>query len=263
MVQVSWNKVLIILATAVIIAVIVLFGYFAYLFDQHAKQSERHDFHYSIDLSYNTTIEHVTLLLPVPERNGTPLLPGLHEDGILYGVPSGWNLSMEVVNGSPMLAIRAEEMIPEYHGRPIPIEPGQSPLPTTLVPGTEYSEETPILQPIHLGLMLQMNRTIDTRNPVAHEPVFAPGGVFIEGKVSTTPYEGKEYTHIVPIFVEYTSERPAAVYIRISIRGTNSIWKGGWVYNSYEDSVTLEREESPGWVDGRGILRTEEGVYYS
>ncbi len=263
MVQVSWNKVLIFLTIAVVVAVIALLGYFAYLFDQNAKQSERHDFHYSIDLSFNTTIENVTLLLPVPELDGTPFPPGLHETGILYGVPSGWNLSMEVANGSPMLAVRAERMVPEYHGRPIPIEPGQSPLPTTMVPGTEYSEETPILQPIHLGVMVPVHRTIETRDPVAHEPVFAPEGDFIEGKVSATPYEGKEYTHIVPIFIEYASGSTAAVYIRISIRGTNSIWKGGWVYNSYEDSVTVEREESPGWVDGMGLLRTEEGVYYS
>lgn len=259
----SWNKVLVLMAIAVIIAVIALSGSILYLFEQHATQSERHDFHYSIDFSYDATLEDVTLLLPFPEQNGTPFLPGLEEDGALYGVPAGWNISTEVVNGSPMLAIRAEKMIPEYHGRPIPIEPGQSPLPPTLVPGTEYSEETPILQPIHLGVMIPGNRTIQTRDPVGREPVFAPGGEFIAGKVSTTPYEGKEYTHTVPVFIRFASDRPVALYLRISIRGTNSIWKGGWVYNSYEDSVTLELEESPGWVDGKGILRTEEGVYYS
>ncbi len=263
MVQVSWNKVLIFLTITVIVAVIVLLGYFAYIFDQQAKRSERHDLHYAIDFSYNTTLDDVTLLLPVPEPDGTLLPAGTPAQGSFYGIPPGWDMSVEMVNASPMLEIKADRMVPEYHGRPIPIVPGESPLPTTLVPGTEYSEETPILQPIHLGLMIPVKRTIDTRDPVAHEPVFAPGGDFIEEKVSTTPFEGKEYTHVVPIFVEYTSGTPAAVYLRISVRGTNSIWKGGWVYNSYEDSVTLDLEESPGWVDGMGILRTEEGVYYS
>jgi hypothetical protein len=258
----SWKKGLNILVIAVIIAVVAWIGYVAFLLDQGTKQSERHVFHYSIDVSYNTTIENVTLLLPVPESNGIALFGEALVNGTLYGVPPGWDLSMDAVNGTPMLAIRAEQMVPEYHGYPIAIEPRQSPLPTTLVPGTEYSPDTPVLQPVHLGVMLPVNRTIETRDPIGNEPVFAPGGQFIRREVTTRPYGGREYEHAVPVYIQYVSDRPAAVYASITIQGTNSIWKGGWLSNSYTDTITVETEDSPGWVNTTGVLMTEDGVYY-
>ncbi len=258
----SWKKGWRLVILLAILAVIVWFGYVAFLFDQSVKQSERHDFHYSLDFSCNTTIENVTILLPFPEQDGTPLFTEAHLKENLYGVPGGWNISVENVNGTPLLAIRSDRMVPEYHGYPVAIEPGQSPLPPTRVPGTEYSADTPVLQPVHLGMMLPVNRTIETQNPVGNEPVFAPHGAFIEKAGSTGPYPGKEYTHTIPVYVRYVSDHPAALNIRLSIDGTNSIWKGGWVFNSYTDTVTLDLEQAPGWINAEGILRTREGVYY-
>jgi hypothetical protein len=256
----SWKKVVKYLLVAAVIASVVLFCYIVFLFDQSTKQSERHDFHYSIDFSGTKTIENVTMLLPAPELNGTPVLADMQMQGAWYGVPNGWNLSIEELNGTPILAIRAARIVPEYHGYPIAIQPGQNPLTPTLVPGSEYSADTPVLQPFNLGMMLQVNRTIDTRNPVGNEPVFAPHGVFTVAAAPIPEYQGRWYTHTVPLSVGFTSDGPLKLSIRISIRGTNSIWRGGWVFNSYEDTVTLEVEESPGWIDGTGVLHTEEGV---
>ena len=50
---------------------VVLFAYVAWQFDQSSRQSERYDYFYTIDLSYTTTIDNVTLFLPVPELNNT------------------------------------------------------------------------------------------------------------------------------------------------------------------------------------------------
>ena len=74
--------------------------------------------------------------LPVPELNNTPSFTESLLNKTAYGVPPGWDLSLVNKNGSPMLAIRAARMVPDYHGNPIAIEPeATSPLPTTLVTG--------------------------------------------------------------------------------------------------------------------------------
>ena len=103
-------------------------------------------------------------------------------DKTAYGVSPDWNLSVVYENGTPMLAIRAARMVPEYHGYPIAIEPGASVLPTTRVPGHEYSSDTPVLIPVTVAVMETTGCTeINTRHPVGHEPVFFPEGVFTPG----------------------------------------------------------------------------------
>ena len=61
------------------------FGWTYYQFDKMVAQSERHTYRYSIDLSYVTMIDNVTLYLPVPKRDNTPffiesLLNGPHTE---------------------------------------------------------------------------------------------------------------------------------------------------------------------------------------
>ena len=234
-----------------------------YQFDQMATQSERHTYRYSIDLSYDTTIDNVTLYLPVPERNTTPFFIESLLNGTAYGVSPDWNLSIVHENGTPMLAIQADRMVPEYHGSPIRIEPGVSVLPTTLVPGHEYSRDTPILMPISIGVMEPGSMKIDTRTPVDHEPVFFPRGAFTPGTGTPTAYNGPVYDHKVPVFVRFTSDRPVALSLRVVVHGSNMIWKGGWESNSYSDTVVLEiTNGSQGWVMGDGRLSTADWVYY-
>jgi hypothetical protein len=167
-------------------------------------------------------------------------------------------------NGSPMLAIRAARMVPDYHGYPIAIEPGAtSPLPTTLVPGHEYTSDTPVLMPVTIAVMEQGTAVIDTHTPVGREPVFFPGGNFKPGSSVTPLAGGSVYDHRVPVYINYTSEHPAAIWLRVSVTGTNAIWKGGWESNTYADSVFVEINDGrKGWIDGEGKLIVAEGVYY-
>jgi len=246
-----------------IILVLGSLAFLAYQFEQGASGSEQHYFHYTFDLSFSTTIENVTMLIPVPELNGTPVLADMVIQGNGSGVPDSWNLSIEEVNGSPMLAIRAERMVPQYHGYPIAIEPGQSPLPITLVPGTEYSIETPILQPVHFGTMLSVNRTIDTHDPFAQEPLFARCSTFTPEKDTGVQYRGTWNSYTVPLYLDYSSDSGTEISIRTTFQGTNSIWRGGWVSNSYQDTITLDPVTATGWIDASGNLYTGEGVYYS
>ncbi len=259
-----WIKAVICLLVAAVIALAAWIGYVAFLFDQSMAQSERHEFHYSISLLYTPIITNVTILLPIPTSDGTPILADNFAQKRVHGIPDDWDLSIEEVNGIPMLAIRAERMVPEYRGLPIAIEPGQSPLPTTVAQGTEYSPETPVLVPVQFDVMLQVNRTIETCNPIGREPVFAPGEAFTPVEESTWPHrEGKVYTHSVPVYVWFEREQAGEFSLQAIVRGINSIWRGGWIFNSFQDSVSVELKEPAGWTEAGGILRTGEGVYYT
>lgn len=239
----------------VILIGVLLFSWTAYRFGQVSSQSERHTYFYSIDFSYNSTIENVILFLPVPELNNTPLCVSSLLDKTAYGVSPNWNLSVISMNGTPMLAIRAASMVPEYHGYPIAIEPWTSVLPTTKIPAHEYAKDTPVLMPVTIAVMETRESGINTRNPVGHEPVFFPDEVF-------TPAQNfPAYDHPVPVYISYTSERPVAVSLRVSVYGSNGIWRGGWVSDTYSDTVTLEiTNATQGWIAGEGKLITAERV---
>ena len=249
----------------VLLAVILFAGvsWVAWQFDQSTRQSERHTYFYTIDLSYNTTIENVTLLLPVPELNETPMFITPLLNGTGNGVSPDWNLSVVYENGIPMLAIRAARMVPEYHGYPIAIEPGMSVLPTTLIPGHKYSGDTPVLMPVTVAVMETSGSVINTHNPVGHEPVFFPSGTFTLGSCVTPGCEGPVYDHTVPVYISYMSELPVLLSLRVSVDGSNAIWRGGWQSNTYSDTVALEiAGGEQGWIEGKGELITAEGVYY-
>jgi len=248
---------------AFILLAVIFFAGISWQFDQASRQSERHNYHYSIDLSYNTTINNVTLFLPVPELNNTPLFISSLLNRTAYGVSADWDLSVVNENGTPMLAIRAARMVPVYHGYPIAIEPGTSVLPTTLVPGREYSGDTPVLMPVSVAVMEPGTSQINTRHPVGKEPVFFPGGTFTPGSCDTPACDGLVYNHPVPVYVSYTSEHPVLLSLRVSVQGSNAIWRGGWVSNIYSDTVALEiADGAQGWIEGQGKLFAAEGIYY-
>jgi hypothetical protein len=251
-----------ILILVIVLLVVVVISWTYWNFDQGTRQSERHVYTYSIDLSFNTTIDNVTLLLPVPELNGTPYFTGPFMNGTAHGVPPDWNVSLVRENGTPMLAIRANRMVPEYHGYPIAIEPGVSVLPTTRRPGHEYSGDTPVLVPVIITLVETTRSEIDTRSPVSHEPVFFPGGGFTGSGISPAS-NGFAYDHQVPVYIGYTSDRPVSVSLVAGITGSNSIWRGGWLSNIYSDTVTIQPgTETQGWLQGEGRLVSGGGVYY-
>lgn len=256
----KWQIIFVIAFILIVLSILVWIGF---LGDQSTKRSERHDYTYEIDLSWDKTIENVTLLLPVPVVNSTPVLVGSLVNGTGYGVPADWDLAIVDENGTPMLSIRANRMVPEYHGFPIPIEPGKTPDQTPPPSATEYSRETPVLMPVHIVATDSVPFTIDTRDPLGHEPVFAPEGRFTAMKDLPFGYRGTGYVHMVPVFIRYTSDTPATLTFRVSTGGENSIWKGGWIYNRYSDTVVLElTNDTQGWVEGEGTLLTGDGVYY-
>jgi hypothetical protein len=117
--------------------------------------------------------------------------------------------------------------------------------------------------PVSVAVMETSESEIDTRSPVGHEPVFFPGDVFTPASGVPPVCNCPTYDHPVPVYIRYTSGRPAAISLRISVQGSNSIWRGGWLSNTYSDSVVLEvANGSQGWIEAGGRLFTAEGVYY-
>jgi hypothetical protein len=245
------------LILTMILVVFAFFAWTAYQFDQVTRQSIRHDYFYSIDLSYNTTITNVTFIVPLPELNTTPLFIESLVNGTAYGIPPDWNITIVSENRSPMLAIRADRMVPEYNGYPIAIEPGASVLPTTLRPGHEYSGETPVLVPVNIAIMNGSAGNIETRQPFGREPLFFPGGAFSPGSCTLPSCDGAVYDHLVPVYIRYTSGGTVSVSLRVSVQGTNAIWRGGWVSDSYSDTVFIEvANDTQGWIEAEGKVLT-------
>lgn len=231
--------------------------------EQVTRSSERHDMTCSIVLEVNRTIENVTLYLPVPELQGTPVLAGSFVDRSAYGVPSDWNITIIPVEGRQVLSIRAPRIVPDYAGYPLPVEPGKAPDRTPVPSSTVVSPVTPVLIPIEMTILQPWPSAINTTNPAGHEPVFRPDGEYSPVRRNVPGYSGNAFAYHVPVYLNYTAESPADVSVRTSIEGVNAIWKGGWVFNRYSDTVILElRNGTRGWFNTGGTLVTGEGVFW-
>jgi hypothetical protein len=247
----------------VILGVLLVITGIFFQWEQGTRNSERQDITYSIAVSVNTTIENVTLCLPVPELHGTPVLAGSFVNRSGYGIPADWEITVNPVEGRQMLSIKAPRIVPYYVGYPIPVEPGKIPDRTPVPPATAFSPETPVLVPVEMITKESWPSAINTSNPAGHEPVFSPPGEYSPVQQNGPVYSGNAYAYLVPIYISYTAGTPAVISVRTRIEGVNAIWKGGWIFNQYSDTVSLVLDNGTrGWVEARGILVTGEGVFW-
>jgi len=226
------------------------------------KESEYHELHYQVIISTQTVLENSTLLLPVPflQNNSSPGEALVKGEG--YGIPPDWRLSLEQVNDTPMLKIFAGKIVPEYHGYPIPIEPGSTPIRTPPPAETAYSNVTPVLIPLEFGISQRVPRSIDTQNPFNQEPLLTYPEL-----VNPIPCQGPSlhercYRYTAPIYVHYSSREAGNLTITISSGGMNQWWEGGWSGNSYGEAIEVTVEDNQqGWIQGEGSLSTGSGRY--
>jgi hypothetical protein len=250
------------LLTAAVILAVIFFAWFFWQVSVIRQESEYHEFQYRVFISTGSTLENVTLLLPVPFVHNTSLLGGALVKGEGYGVPPPWGLSLERVNDTPMLKIAAEKIVPEYHGYPLPLEPGSTPVQTPPPAATAYSPETPVLIPLEFGISQRVPRSIDTQNPFNREPLLSSPELVRSIPCQDQPFPGRCYQFRAPIYVQYSSSGVGTITISISGGGINQWWAGGWSGNSYGDaiSVTLENNRQ-GWIQAEGLLSTGNGRY--
>lgn len=217
--------------------------------------SYQSSYSYDVDISFTEPLYNVTLLLPYPSPGFDPLLSDL------YGLPDGWEARIVTLNETRFLSLTAAEMIPSYHGMPIPIEPGEENLPPTVPPSDRYSEETPILSPENLRIRYDPGRTIQTKHPEGSEPLlpFTPS----EGGCAILGMGSEPCTAITsPVYLSYESSPDTSVEIWVRFSGNNEWWSLGWSGNSYSQLSSLQLTGPyDGWNEMQGDMVTGAGRY--
>ena len=247
---------------------------------QSASESFRSSYHYDLTISTSGPIEDAVLLIPLPSRydpetgaNVTPLNISLAS--LSHFDRDNISVTIEHVDGIPMLKISADRIDPVYKNRivPIPIMPGQNeselPKPTHIY-SDRYSEETPVLVEMELHISgTGPDHEIETRAPVGAEPLFTPyrivgtineSGGRVEGRYVSPGSSG--YIVEVPFILSYDADDDNVLAVSCEFLGINQWWVLGWQSNSYSESV---RHEFKGACNGtypvRGVLVTGKGVY--
>lgn len=269
------------LIIAAFLALLVLFGVLFGLFTFTSSQSEvRSLYQYDLYLSTEQPLYNATLLIPAPvyydeTRGANVTVLNIPEMNFEEFEPGEIDITLEEIDGIPMLKIYAAEIRPIYknHIEPIMILPGQDeeklPEPTSIYSDT-YSAETPDLVDRSAHLYMKADTLIDTKDPLGKEPLFEPYIVMEQLESDTDTLYGEYYIASgtsgflveIPVFASYTTADNNTVVISSEFTGINQWWILGWQSNSYRERFTAELT---GCQDGRqhyeAVIVTGDGVY--
>lgn len=234
------------------------------------------NYEYDIIIESSSTLQNVTLYLPVPVFENESEIGLEMVNGDYYNKPSNWNLSLEDTEHGLMFKIETDEIQPVYQSLPVAVpepEPGseniedKAPEEEPIVESNEYSEETPVLTSFDFGTNVKADHLINTRFPVGNESVLLPKHNLRESD------EGSEIPlpeHINPeyfdyeslVYAHYDTSPDTEVQIFVQMDGSNEWWIYGWQYNDYSDRISI-RLSGPqeGWIKAEGKLITGDGIY--
>ncbi|MFC4357153.1 hypothetical protein ACFO0N_04215 [Halobium salinum] len=249
-----------------------------YLFvDWRIEDSYYSSYHYDVSLSTNETLENVTLYLPVPMENGTPLVANAT---LAADEPYPWletrvnathAASVVDTEQGPMLAVEAAELIaPERYAVHYFDEDGN--LERWEVVDAENrpaASSTVRVRPFpttyELSVSLTVDERIDTRDPVANAATLSP-----RGAAEAVACEGPSVSDVERcfavrslVYAEYEASDAAVVDLRVEFSGWNEYGFG--LYNSYneydERFGAAYRGGQDGWLPLDGERRTGVGNY--
>lgn len=267
-----------------------------FIVSENRERTGHHVVEYSVRISSDTSLDNLTLLLPLASVSGSSR-PG--EDlvsGSGYGVPPGWNMTLEWYNGSPMLKLTDVQFVPERVPYPVPIDEDDGGNETrlqesvTVQPiaraatvivqdtlqgstfrvriepesgGATAVRESPVLRPVEFGVREMIVAMIDTRDPFGAEPLLEPKEDLHETGCSNPGTKTTRcFAYTSPVYISYRSDGPADLVISVSVHGSNEWWELGWSSNSYTDRVIASPfEGQEGWVTAEGVLITGNGRY--
>lgn len=234
------------------------------------------NYEYDIIIESNSTLQNVTLYLPVPVFDDESEIGLEMVNGDYYNKPSNWNLSLEDTEYGLMFKIEAAEIQPVYHSLPVAVpepEPGSEdtedeiPEEDQIVESNEYSEETPVLVSFDFGTSLEADHPINTRYPVGNESVLLPKhnlrGSEDGSEIPLPEYINPEYfDYESMVYAHYDASPDCEVQIFVELEGRNEWWIYGWQYNEYIDRISV-RLTGPqaGWARAEGKLTTGDGIY--
>lgn len=254
-----------ILLALIILATIVVIGQFR---EDTREDSFMSHYDYEICIEAESTLNNITLYLPMPVSENGSLFS---EDGIIKEFridEPGWNSSFVDTEYGPMIEITNSLLVPSYHSLPVAIpENGEDEFIDTSVESTEYSKETPVLDPVCLNNGITVDREIDTKNPVGNSYVLIPKSDLEHSEDNQMPssYRNPEqeyFSYESRIYAQYDCPDDTSVRISARMTGMNEWWIGGWNGNSFEDVASI-RMNGPqdGWGIAEGSMVTGDGVY--
>jgi len=217
---------------------------------------------YNLKIYASDTITNVTFFIPLPVKNGMPMVGALVLDQDLFRQE---NVSVEIVRSPPgmnltneyplqnntawFLKITARQIIPEAMSQAV------------------YKINTENTTSVTTPLLFS-----NTLSPFGNESVFLPKMQFSPStpvmNISRSPY-WIEYTpsqdpQTLPVFAEYSASPLTNVRISAYIHGSN-FWLQGydsWIGNSYWDIFDWHHTGAfGGWQTATGEFESAEGIY--
>ena len=219
--------------------IIIILGsvYFYFLFYQNSGDYPKFQysiFDYSLQIDgVSTNLTNVTLLIPLPEKNGTPFIGdiSLTKDFFYQSAPSGTVFSIIRHDNRSMLKFTADQMVQ-----------GQG-------YGANYYNHS-------------RSRVINTRYPVGNESVFIP---LSYRELQQSPSLTEVTIHYnISVYSHFSHEgNDSSLSISSEIIYSNSWdpWFDSHIGNEYRDSYSVTVHGDDQWVDAKGSLLSGEGWY--
>lgn len=197
------------------------------------------------------SIRNITLLIPLPHRNGEPLVMDQKLTSELFR-----QYSIETIKGNATSSFEStpplDYVIISGNGTPMVQIKGD--------PGTTISSfrmEFKESRKVEDGTSLsELQRTLNTLMPLGNSSVFPLEEQCTSGSVSSCSYS-------MPVFVSFDTNSNTSLTIYSVIGCRNEWWHGSsWTGNSYGDHYRLDVKGSAhGWYSASGTLTGGEGIY--
>ncbi|ESP87531.1 hypothetical protein [Candidatus Halobonum tyrrellensis] len=262
-------RLVVVVLVAVALVAVGAFGVAVYGFLRPNPDSYAHTYEYRAYVQPTATLSNVTLYLPLPVENGTSPAGDALAGGsaAVTDAPPDWEFAVENTTYGPMLALRFDELEPNYDTRPPPrpLTPGEGTATPGLGPASGTGTRTPVttLDYYLVGVRWASDDPVDTRDPAGSEPVLSPrlNATTVEcGELeapgATCRRFGTRY------FLSYDAPANATADLLVTYEGRNEWFAGGWTGNSFEESAGVAvRGGGPGWVAATGNETVGVGAY--
>ncbi|AKB37067.1 hypothetical protein MSSAC_2477 [Methanosarcina siciliae C2J] len=192
-------------------------------------RSLRSSYDYDVVLTTDSTLNNVTLYIPLPVINDTSYVGmDIIEQHFNNHDPS-WEYSIVDTEHGLMLSMKNEKA-----------------------------------RSIDLSTMVLSDQPIDTMNPLNNEMILIPKYNLTQNVNASGVYSrtSEQFDYDSKMYAYYDASSNANVSISIYLNGRNEWWIGGWQYNSYWETMEVILSGSQdGWTTVSGQLVTGEGTY--
>ncbi|AKB28828.1 hypothetical protein MSSIT_2109 [Methanosarcina siciliae T4/M] len=192
-------------------------------------RSLRSSYDYDVVLTTDSTLNNVTLYIPLPVINDTSYVGmDIIEQHFNNHDPS-WEYSIVDTEHGLMVSMKNKKA-----------------------------------RSIDLSTMVLSDQPIDTMNPLNNEMILIPKYNLTQNVNASGVYSrtSEQFDYDSKMYAYYDAPSNANVSISIYLNGRNEWWIGGWQYNSYWETMEVMLSGSQdGWTTVSGQLVTGEGTY--